>query len=586
MKLSYFLTFFILLVVTFFSTSATVPDSLLTERTIRSIHVNHPDSALQLLDEAEKRPGAQQIAPFRIELLRAMCYEIKHDLTAKEICVRRALQNDSIRLVPERRLSFMEMLAGVLETQNKYEEGISICQEAIRQARVLGYKKEEAAILSTMARTHIGMKNYTRAQECFEQAVDLLEGTDDVREMSRLSTLYGEYMTFFINQEQTDKAIEIGYKRKTVIQRMSEQPGPPPGYIDQQYGFLYTKMAVLLHKNGEKEKAEEIYRKYQSTRFSQTLTGKQFGIPYLLDTGRYQDAASLNNACISAFTNDTISYDYLLLLEYRARAFRGMKRFDLADVSMQRCYVVQDSIYTRESKSKAQEYASKFELKEEELLLKKSQSLSERRMLLLAGSCVLTVLLFIILWKTFVNLQKTKRRNHIAAKQIDELLAQREELRKVFTQTRNIHKTTKEIETVFVTTINVSSSDRDEPDVAAPEINSDEDYVKFMKMESQLVVQKLFLKPGFGRDDLIRVAGISKNDLSPLLRRYAGSDNFNDYLNGLKIEYSIKLMKEKPYLSVDAIAEEANFNSRSTFYRAFVKISGMAPAQYMHTKIE
>jgi len=586
MKLSYFLTFFILLVVTFFSTSATVPDSLLTERTIRSIHVNHPDSALQLLDEAEKRPGAQQIAPFRIELLRAMCYEIKHDLTAKEICVRRALQNDSIRLVPERRLSFMEMLAGVLETQNKYEEGISICQEAIRQARVLGYKKEEAAILSTMARTHIGMKNYTRAQECFEQAVDLLEGTDDVREMSRLSTLYGEYMTFFINQEQTDKAIEIGYKRKTVIQRMSEQPGPPPGYIDQQYGFLYTKMAVLLHKNGEKEKAEEIYRKYQSTRFSQTLTGKQFGIPYLLDTGRYQDAASLNNACISAFTNDTISYDYLLLLEYRARAFRGMKRFDLADVSMQRCYVVQDSIYTRESKSKAQEYASKFELKEEELLLKKSQSLSERRMLLLAGSCVLTVLLFIILWKTFVNLQKTKRRNHIAAKQIDELLAQREELRKVFTQTRNIHKTTKEIETVFVTTINVSSSDRDEPDVAAPGINSDEDYVKFMKMESQLVVQKLFLKPGFGRDDLIRVAGISKNDLSPLLRRYAGSDNFNDYLNGLKIEYSIKLMKEKPYLSVDAIAEEANFNSRSTFYRAFVKISGMAPAQYMHTKIE
>ena len=135
----------------------------------------------------------------------------------------------------------MEMLAGVLETQNKYEEGISVCQEAIRQARILGYKKEEAVILSTMARTYIGMKNNTRAQECFEQAVDLLEGTDDVREMSRLSTLYGEYMTFLINQEQTSKAIETGYKREIVIQRMSEQPGPPPGYIDQQYGFLYTK---------------------------------------------------------------------------------------------------------------------------------------------------------------------------------------------------------------------------------------------------------------------------------------------------------------------------------------------------------
>lgn len=67
---------------------------------------------------------------------------------------------------------------------------------------------------------------------------------------------------------------------------------------------------------------------------------------------------------LSAFTNDTVSYEYLILLNYRARASRGMKRFDLADVFTQRGWVVQDSIYTRESKSKAQEYASKFELKE------------------------------------------------------------------------------------------------------------------------------------------------------------------------------------------------------------------------------
>ena len=46
MKLSCFLAFFLLWVVNSFRTSATVPDSLLTERTIRSIYVNYPDSAL------------------------------------------------------------------------------------------------------------------------------------------------------------------------------------------------------------------------------------------------------------------------------------------------------------------------------------------------------------------------------------------------------------------------------------------------------------------------------------------------------------------------------------------------------------
>lgn len=583
MRLSFILAFLILWVANPFRTSATVPDSLLTERTIRSIYVNYPDSALQVLDKAEKS-SASGITPFRIDLLRAMCYEIKHDLTAKETCVRRALQNDSVRLVPERKLSSIVMLANILTRQDRYEECISVCQEGIELARSLSNRQAEAEMYSAMASVCIGMTNDEKAQEYFELAVKLLEDTENVREMSNLSTIYGEYMSFLINRDRIAEAIGIGYRREALIQRMSELPGPPPGYIDQQYGFLYAKMAVLLHDEGKKEEAAEIFSKYRSTSFSQTLTGKQYSVPYLLKINQYAEAADLSDTCLSAFTNDTLSYEYLILLNYRARASRGMKRFDLADAFTQRGWAVQDSIYTRESRSKAQEFASKFELKEKELLLTRAHALSERRMLLLAASCVLTVLLFIILWITFVNLQKTKKRNRIAVKQIDELLAQREELRKVFTQPKDTHRTTEGGEAgqpEEETSVTVTETEAD-----VSETESDEDYVRFMKMESLLVEQKLFLQPGFGRNDLTRVAGINKNDLSPLLRKYADSDNFNDYMNGLKIEYSIKLMKEKPYLSVDAIAEEANFNSRSTFYRAFVKISGMTPTQYMRTKTE
>lgn len=583
MRLSFILAFFILWMANPFRTSATVPDSLLTERTIRSIYVNYPDSALQLLDKAEKS-SASGITPFRIDLLRAMCYEIKQDLTAKETCVRRALQIDSVCLVPERKLSSIVMLANILTRLDRYEECISVCQEGIELARSLSNRQAEAEMYSAMASVCIGMTNDEKAQEYFELAVKLLEDTENVREMSNLSTIYGEYMSFHINRDRIAEAIEIGYRREALIQRMSGLPGPPPGYIDQQYGFLYSKMAVLLHDEGKKEEAAEIFSKYRSTSFSRTLTGKQYSIPYLLKINQYAEAADLSDTCLSAFPNDTVSYEYLILLNYRARASRGMKRFDLADAFTQRGWAVQDSIYTRESRSKAQEFASKFELKEKELLLTRAHALSERRMLLLAASCVLTVLLFIILWITFVNLQKTKKRNRIAVKQIDELLAQREELRKVFTQPKDTHRTTEGGEAgqpEEETSVTVTETEAD-----VSETESDEDYVRFMKMESLLVEQKLFLQPGFGRDDLTRVAGINKNDLSPLLRKYADSDNFNDYLNGLKIEYSIKLMKEKPYLSVDAIAEDANFNSRSTFYRAFVKISGMTPTQYMRTKTE
>lgn len=96
--------------------SGAVPDSLLAERIIRAIYVNHPDSALSLLDEAEKRQ-ASGIKPFRIDLLRAMCYEIKHDYPQKEQCVRRALQHDSICSLPERKLPLLVMLANILDRQ-------------------------------------------------------------------------------------------------------------------------------------------------------------------------------------------------------------------------------------------------------------------------------------------------------------------------------------------------------------------------------------------------------------------------------------------------------------------------------------
>ena len=73
------------------------------------------------------------------------------------------------------------------------------------------------------------------------------------------------------------------------------------------------------------------------------------------------------------------------------------------------------------------------------------------------------------------------------------------------------------------------------------------------------------------------------NALSYLLKRYAGVSNVNSYLNRLRVEYSVKLIKEKNNFSIEAIAEEAGFNSRSTFYRAFYKQFGMTPTEYIET---
>lgn len=580
------LLFAVLVVSPLYAGRKNVPDSLLTERTIRSLYVHYPDSALRLLAEAEQRrlPGLEQ---FRIDILRGMCHEIKGEYIAKERYCRQALQNDSVRLVPGRRLTVVGMLASALETQNKYDECIVYCREGIDLARQLGEKKIGARMFSIMGRMYIGMKRREEGLDCFGQSVRLLEDTEDVREMSELSTIYGEQMTAFMDMGLVEEAIAAGRRRESLIHQMSELPGPPPGYIDQQYGFLHAKMALLLYRAGKEQEAAEAYRAYQSTRFSHSATGKFFGIPYLLDAGRYSEALRLNGVCMDAFASDTVSYNYLIALDYYAQAYRGMGQYRLADDYMQRINVLQDSIYSREAESRAQEFATIFRLTEKELQLNEARAVSERRILLLIGSCVMAGLLLVLLGIIGINLHKTRRRNRIAAKQIDELLAQRDKLRRAFAQMDNVLpeaegdvsscglQRTKEVEDRMADKT-AGTSDNDTKEHA--------NYAAFMRMEHVVMENKLFLQPKFGREDLLRVTNINKNSLSWLLRTYADAGSISEYLNRLRVEYAVKLMKEKPHHSIDAIAAEASFNSRSTFYRAFYKVFGMSPTQYMQTQ--
>ena len=550
-----------------FARSVSSPD-ILTEQTILQHYIANPDSCLDLLDKARLRKIDTDLPIFKMDMLRAMCYEVKGDYPEKERCVRRLLEDDSVRLVADRRLKVTIMLAGVLDRQNKYEEGIGVCREAIDLARKSGKKKEEAEMFSTMARINAGMKNNDEAHKCFMQGVRLLEKTDDVREMSYLSTIYGELMTFLTDNGRIEDAIETGRKREALIGRMSRLPGPPPGYIDQQRGFLYAKMALLLSDNGQSEAAASLYDSYRRLDFARTYTGRLFSVPYLLKAGLYRDALGYNDSCIREFPGDTISYDYLRLLQNQAEAYPGLEDYRSADNYLQRCYAVQDSIYSRESESKAQEYAALFSSQEKELQLTEARAQSQRKTILIVSSLTIIVLLLFILWVVFRNLRKTRERNRIDERRIDELISQKEELRKA-------HSTD-------------SSQKMRTPDEEASDFGgeSSQEYLSFIHLESLIVKNQLFLNPKLNRDEILKATGIGKNTLVPLLRKYSGCANLNDYINRLRLEYAIKMIKSNNLFTIDHIAEESGFNSRSTFYRVFQNVYGMTPSQYLEIQQE
>lgn len=98
------------------------------------------------------------------------------------------------------------------------------------------------------------MQRMDEALQYMYRSIDLLKDSDNVRELAYLSTYYGDLSGYLYDNHHNDEAIEICQQRLNVIHRMSRMPGPPPGYIDQQYGYLYSKLA-LYYRQEEKPKS-------------------------------------------------------------------------------------------------------------------------------------------------------------------------------------------------------------------------------------------------------------------------------------------------------------------------------------------
>lgn len=539
-----------------------VPDSLLSVDYIQHIMLSDPDRVLTLLDTAEARnfPSLrrEQVAEFRMK-----AYSEKGEYSVAAHYGKQVLEQDSVRKDLPFRLSVLRLMVQALIVQDRYKETIQFSEEGISLARQLGDKKEEAYFLMSMARVHVGMNQLDKGLSYYDQVPALLEETSDVREMAALSQSYGGQTTALLKAGKLEEAVEVCERRERVIRRMAVSQGPPPSYVDRQLGYLYSKKAFILQCMGKSLAAAEAYEAYNRTRFSHTPDGYNESIPYLLEVRRFEEALRKNDTCLAHFSGDTINYNYGMILNRYAQIYKGQGNYEQAYRFLSRVYVLQDSIYVREKEANAQEFALLFGAKEKERALREAELLSEQRFIVLCAVVFGSFLLCVLLAVIYAKLKETQRRNKIIFRQIEELMAREEALQKLYAQADSVG--------ALPASEELPSSDDEE---------KQQDYMVFMRMENLIIQERLFLRSDFGRDELVAKTRINKNKLGQLLKDFTNDLSLSDHLNRLRVEYAVKLMKESPYLSINAIAEESGFSGRSTFYRSFAKNFGMSPAQY------
>jgi len=106
-----------------------------------------------------------------------------------------------------------------------------------------------------------------------------------------------------------------------------------------------------------------------------------------------------------------------------------------------------------------------------------------------------------------------------------------------------------------------------------------------LKVDQTMEGQKIYLEPELTLTELSKKIGTNASLLSKVINGSYGK-SFNDYVNELRVREVIRLLQSPAYQNFNllGIAYDAGFNSKSTFNRAFKKVTGKSPKEYLQAK--
>jgi AraC-like DNA-binding protein len=117
----------------------------------------------------------------------------------------------------------------------------------------------------------------------------------------------------------------------------------------------------------------------------------------------------------------------------------------------------------------------------------------------------------------------------------------------------------------------------------SPELLSNEQMNEVGRvLEQHMASSRAYLRAGYKLIDLSQETGLPVYKISFYVNRSKGV-NFFGYLNKYRIEHCLEKFASGEHKSktLEALAEECGFQSRTTFIRAFKQYTGLTPSEYI-----
>lgn len=524
-------------------------------RKITTIYIDKPKKALQMLDSAEQH----RLIPIEeIQNLRAMSYFYGLDNPQKALeCANKGYSNAIENVDTLAQLNSLKVLVTVYYMQSHYTEVIIKSNEAIELALKIKDKESVAFFYMALGSAKSEIDNLNDALDYLNKSIEIYQTIveDSARWATYDNMLYAltKQVDVYASNRFYDKAVSLIPRCQALLDSLKKSDSATIGLNDIREAELMAACSKAYYGAGETKKAEKCYEKLRLTKYGNTDHGIALAVPYLVYSGQYAEALR----CIKIKKkhmqkcHSIVTYYYnKVLLRNEFKCYYNLNMYKEASFSANENMVMADSLRAREKKDYVRTVKKVFADRDIQLQLIKHEQKAETSQIVILLATILVVALGLLLAISI-------RYNNILRRKDRANLATMEELRKLYNE-----RTRQHTDTIAV--------DENEDD--------DEDRKMFVVIYNEIITRKLYLKPGFSRDDAISIVPMSMKQFSALFQKY--STGFVSFVNNLRLEHSLELIRSNQEYTIEGIALDSGFSNRQTFHRLFVEKYGMTPTEY------
>ena len=553
-----FLTILLLAVSLWSNAKVELPDSMLTLTKAYKYFITSPDSSQAIIDVIRER-GAEPA--WRIDMAQGDLYYTKRRFIKAKSFYSKVKDAPVLRDSTGIQLLVLKRIMDCSDVLYDDNELAQTTLNLRKKAQACGNKAYEAMSLFTAGKWHHYRGLKEKGYRFCLDAVEMMDATDYPFKHIELRNFYTELLRMYARDSRYDEALLMSQYEES--EAILPTPVAMDKYSERGLRQVYALRASVLARAGRMSEANKYYETWKGMMYGNAVDDMDI-FDYLQSSQHEKEALG----AISRYrvfleeSGDTLSYRMLSVLNKEALLYIEVGDYERAARYGQQVGHIAHNLYANSS---AEQMQATYELMKE-------QADSQKKTLwlgLLTASLVIVVALALVI---LYYIRYIRRRNAQLLKVFNSLEAYRRAvINGESTTSPKVVAAIEELRSIKLPS-DLSVEGVEEPD--------DEDRRLFVEMDTQVTRDRLFLKPGLGREDLMRLIGVDKNRFGKMMSKYSDASNTSVYINTKRVEYGARLLMEHPEYTIATVATECGMSNTVTFNRSFKEIYQMTPSEY------